>query len=145
MSATPDAEEPTAPQLVEITSTRSSAKELFESAERHRLAGQLREAATALDTLRRRYPGDPRAALAAFELGRIRMDSFGDFSGAMLAFNSALKLNPSASFREDAEARLIKLYERTGQREACKKAQQAYLARYPRGNHVGVVGNACGQ
>lgn len=129
---------------VERVSARNSAKELFESAERFRLGGRLRDAAAALDALRRQYPGDSRAALAAFELGRIRMDGLGDFAGAATAFESALKLNPSASFREDAEARLVSVYDRMGQRTACESSRRAYLARYPRGSHVNSVGRACG-
>jgi hypothetical protein len=124
---------------------RSSAKELFESAERLRMNGRLRDAAAQLDSLRRQFPGDSRAPLAAFELGRIRMDGLGDYAGAATAFESSLKLNPSASFREDVEARLVTLYDRMGQASACEASKRAYLARYPRGSHVSSVGRACGR
>ncbi len=73
----------------------ASPKELLETAERARLAGNARTAAAALDTLRRRFRSDPRAALAAFELGRLRLDSLGDAPGAVEALNDAVRLFPA--------------------------------------------------
>jgi hypothetical protein len=146
-NATPPDTAPSLPSSVDKENgpARSSAKELFESAERLRMNGRLRDAAAQLDSLRRQFPGDSRAPLAAFELGRIRMDGLGDYAGAATAFESSLKLNPSASFREDVEARLVTLYDRMGQKNACEASQRAYLARYPRGSHVNSVGRACGR
>jgi TolA-binding protein len=127
----------------ETASSVASAKDLFELAERHRMNGKLREAASALDRLRRNYPGDARAALATFELGRIRMDGLGDATGAISAFQSAIKLNPSGAYREDAEARLVQLYQRLGAIERCRQAKAAYLAKYGQGRYVGTVKGAC--
>ncbi|MGC4064131.1 MAG: hypothetical protein QM784_05710 [Polyangiaceae bacterium] len=93
--------------------------------------------------MRRNYPGDARAALATFELGRIRMDGLGDASGAAAAFQAAIKLNPSGAYREDAEARLVQLYQRLGATDRCRQAKSAYLAKYGRGRYVGTVKAAC--
>lgn len=134
-----------ASQSPEHTPAPASAKELFELAERHRVAGRLSAAAIALDSLRRTYPGDSRAALAAFELGRIRMDGLGDLSGAVSAFNAAIQLNSSGAYREDAEARLVQLHERMGQLQTCRQAKSSYLARYAQGRHVSAVRSACGK
>jgi transmembrane sensor len=130
---------------IESPLVQKTAKDWFEEAEHHRLTGKLREAAAAFDALRRNYPADPRAALAAFEIGRIRMDGLGDNVGAITAFNAALKTNPTASFSEDAWARLVRLYARTGQQTACTHARDTYMKRYPKGNYVNAVSLACEQ
>lgn len=118
-----------------------TAKGLFEIAQTARIKGNVREAASALDKLRHTYPSDPRAGLASFELGRLRMDQLGDNAGAVSALNDALRLDPSARFSEDAQARLVQLYHRSGQLERCRKAQADYRSRYPSGPHArGVLG-----
>lgn len=55
-------------------------QELLQTANEARLAGHPKDAAAAFDILRRRFRSDPRAGLAAFELGRLRLDSLGDSS-----------------------------------------------------------------
>ncbi len=117
-------------------------RELLESAERARLAGQPRAESVALDTLRRRFRSDPRAALAAFELGRVRLDSLGDGPGAVEALDDAIALAPRGPLREDAEARRVDALaaERSPQ---CGAARDAFLARYPRGVHGAVVAQRC--
>lgn len=120
-----------------------SAKELFETAETARIKGRAREAASALDRLRHAYPSDPRAGLACFELGRLRMDQLGEPAGAVSALSDALRLDPSARFREDAQARLVQLYHRMGQLDRCRKAQSEYEARYPSGPHAKGVASLC--
>lgn len=118
-----------------------TAKELFESAESARIKGRPREAAAAFDRLRHTYPSDPRAGLASFELGRLRMDQLSDTTGAVSALTDALRLDPSARFREDAQARIVQLYDRLGQVDRCRRAQTEYLARYPSGSHAkGILG-----
>jgi transmembrane sensor len=119
-------------------------KELLDLAKDARVHGRARDSAIALDALRRRYRGDARAGLAAFELGRLRMDSFGDPRGALEAFDDAIALSPGGSFREDAEARRVALFDAMGGGAACVAARDAYLARYPSGAHAGVVTKRCG-
>jgi hypothetical protein len=118
------------------------AKELLETAERARLAGQARAAASALDTLRRRFRRDPRAALAAFELGRLRLDSLGDAAGADEAFRDAIALSPQGPLREDAEARRVEALAAERSPE-CATARGAFLARYPHSVHAAVVSGTC--
>jgi transmembrane sensor len=115
---------------------------LLESAKRARLAGRPRDAAIALDTLRRRYRSDPRAALAAFELGRLRLDNLGDAPGAVEALNDAIVLAPQGSFREDAEARRVDALDAEGA-PGCAEARDAYLVRYPKGIHATMVAARC--
>jgi transmembrane sensor len=118
-------------------------KELLARATELRAAGRPRDAAAALDALRRRHRTDPRAGLAAFELGRLRMDSLRDPAGAAEAFGDAIALAPSAPFREDAEARRVEALEALPDRGRCERARDAYLARYPTGLHARRIGQRC--
>jgi transmembrane sensor len=118
-------------------------RELLEKAEQLRIRGKLRESAEVLNRLRSNYRSDPRASLAAFELGRLRMDIFGDLNGSVEALRDAIALNPSATFREDAESRLVQIYYRQGNHERCQVAKLAYLKRYPSGAASKVVSRLC--
>jgi acyl-coenzyme A thioesterase PaaI-like protein len=118
-------------------------RELLSRASDARAAGKYRDAARALDTIRRRYRGDPRAGLAAFELGRLRLDTLGDPAGASEAFADAVALAPEAPFREDAEARRVEALEVAGNLAACARARDAYLARFPSGIHARRVSSRC--
>lgn len=131
-----DALSPAAPSSTRPGADAHPAKELFVRALDARRAGRDREAATRLDQLRRTYRSDPRAPLAAYELGRIRLDVLGDPAGAAEAFADAILLSPSAPFREDAEARRVDALEAAGDRGRCEEARAAYLARYPSGIHA---------
>lgn len=118
-------------------------RELLEAASDARLAGHPREAATAFDTLRRRYRSDPRAGLAAFELGRLRLDALRDPSGAAEALADSIALAPGATFREDAEARLVEALDRAHDAGRCAAARRGYLARFPNGLHAVSVAARC--
>jgi transmembrane sensor len=117
-------------------------RELLETAERARLGGHPRAAAAALDTLRRRYRRDPRAALAAFELGRLRLDSLRDAPGAVEALTDAIALAPKGTLREDAEARRVEALAAERSPD-CAAARDAFLARYPQGVHRALVAGQC--
>ncbi len=120
----------------------ASPKALLEAADAARVAGRSREAASLLDELRRRHRGDARAGLAAFQLGRLRLDSLNDAAGAVEAFDDTIALAPNATFREDAEARRVDALERARD-PRCREAKDAYLARYPKGVHVAEVTARC--
>jgi transmembrane sensor len=123
---------------------RADAKRLLELADAARFSGHVREAVTPLDRLRRKFRSDPRAALAAFELGRLRMDSLGDPAGASEAFADAIALAPSGPVREDAQARQVQALERLGDTARCVQARDAYLARFPNGIHASSIRGRCG-
>lgn len=121
----------------------SPAKQLFDASREARRVGDSRRAAQLLQQLVAQYPGDPRAGLAAFELGRIRSDVLGDVTSAISALEQALRLSPQGSFRQDALARLAQAYDRTGQVKACKATRQRYLAAYGEGVHAQRVLKLC--
>jgi len=149
-ATTPDAEpsvEPEPDTAQEATTRRPrprpTAADLWARATEARRAGDAREAATAYEAFLRLAPRDSQAALAAFELGRLRMDRLGDVRGAIEALRRALSTAPGAPFAEDAQARLVDAYARAGQRDACAAARDRYLSRYPSGAHRRSVEARC--
>jgi len=121
-----------------------SARELFERAGESRRAGDAQAAARSYEELLRSHAGDGRAALSAFELGRLRMDRLGDTAGAVQALERAVALGVGPSFREDALARLVSAYAAQGNFTACARARDGYLKSYPAGIHASAVSSRCG-
>ncbi|HKU40153.1 MAG TPA: FecR family protein [Polyangiales bacterium] len=117
---------------------------LFKKASLARRSGQTHEASEYYSELLRRFPDDGRAGLAAFELGRIRMDALAQPKAAVDAFGLALELAPRASFREDALARIVVANDQLRAREACLAARERYLRDFPNGVHTLALANRCG-
>lgn len=117
----------------------SEPRALLEQANVARRKGDAKEAAALLETLRVRHPKDPRAALATFELGRLRMDALGDLPGAVAAIQQSIALAPTGVFREDAEACLATAYARLRDGPRCERARKTYLRHYPDGTHAAEV------
>jgi transmembrane sensor len=140
--AEPSAQSYTRPEP-RLENPRVEAKQLFDAASAARRAGKSIQAANLFDTLRLRYPSDPRAGLSAFELGRLRMDALGDPAGALEALSQAIASTPAASFREDAQARLVYASDAMHDGPRCRSMRQAYLNRYPHGAHAMTVTAKC--
>jgi len=121
----------------------AGARELFDLGNAARRAGDAAGAARAYELLLEHHAGDARAGLAAFELGRLRMDRLGDVHGAIQALQRAVALAPGAGFREDAMARLVDAYSAAGSMERCRSAQAAYLDAYPSGVRASAVARRC--
>jgi transmembrane sensor len=119
------------------------ARALFSAAQAARRGGRPDHAAALFAELVAQHPDDPRAGLAAFELGRIRLDVMHDTRGSIEALERALALSPRGGFREDALARLVVLYDRTGAHARCREARSRYLADHPDGVHATEVGSLC--
>jgi TolA-binding protein len=116
---------------------------LFERADAARLAGRHADAAADFERFYRRFPNDPRAGLAAYELGRIRLGSLHDPRGAVEAFDVVLQRG-SEPFREDAEAGRVEALADLGDHEACVRARDAFRARHPRSPQERRVAKLCG-
>jgi TolA-binding protein len=119
-------------------------KQLLDMGSAARRNGDAQGAARAYQQLLSRYPGDSRAGLAAFELGRVRMDRLGDLPGAVRALRQAMQLAPSSGFREDALARLVQAYAGLGAKRECQQARDQYLSSYPEGVHAEAIKHRCG-
>jgi TolA-binding protein len=126
----------------ESAAPASDAKTLFEQASSSWREGRITQAAEAYQALLTAYPRDARAGLAAFELGRLRMDRLGDLPGAVRALERAVA--SGAGFREDALARLVKAYAGVGNVPACRRTREQYLREYANGVHRLAVTQACG-
>lgn len=136
-AAAPRAEAARAPEPSEDPSA------LFSRASLARRAGRMQDAADGYAELLQRFPSDGRAGLSAFELGRIRMDALSDPTGAIAALEQALRTGGTASFHEDALARIVVASDALGRRQACRDARARYLARYPNGVHAQVLAARC--
>lgn len=117
--------------------------DLFAIAEVARLSGHPKHAAMAFDALRTAHRADPRAGLAALELGRLRLIDLDDPGGAAEAFRDAVTLQTDEGFREDAQARLVQALDASGDIEACAAAKRTYVERHPDGLHAAAVGRSC--
>jgi transmembrane sensor len=122
-----------------VTLETANARELLDLGNASRRAGDVASAARAYELMLSKYGNDPRAGLAAFELGRLRMGPLRDLNGAVQAFRRAIALAPGSGFREDAMARLVEAYAGLGRVAECRAARDAYLKSYPGGVHAGAV------
>lgn len=122
---------------------RLDGRDLLELAIAARLSGNPTRAARALDHLRRNFRGDPRAGLAALDLGRLRLDELNDPAGALAALDDAIALPLSEALKEDAEARRVQALDRMGDLAACTAARDAYLLQHPEGVHTTSVARRC--
>jgi transmembrane sensor len=96
-----------------------------------RLAGHPRDALGPLARVAETPGGGPRAALAAFTLGRVELDSEGDPAAASGAFARAIALGLPAGLVDDAYARLIESRARAGDRDGARDAAREYAERFP--------------
>jgi transmembrane sensor len=135
----------TRPQPAAKAEMGESPRALLARAEAFRAANDPRAAARLFDALRVRHRDDPRAGLAAFELGRLRLDRLNDPRGAAEAFKDAMAVAPDAPFREDAQARLVEAYEASRDHPRCLEARAAYLLGYPRGVHRDKIAARCSE
>ena len=120
------------------------ASKLFEVAHDARRAGDVQAAVKAYATLLKQFPSDERVGVAAFELGRLRMDSQHAYGPAADAFRRAFAAAPNEGIREDALARLVDALDAVHDNARCLVEQQRYLGRYPKGVHATSVRTRCG-
>jgi len=78
---------------------------LLAAADAARLQGRPTDAVAPLTAILTRFPSDPRAPVAAFQLGRVLDDDLHDPAAAAAAFSRALALDPRGPLAPDAAAR----------------------------------------
>lgn len=144
-AAAPEPGGPRAPDASTLGHAREalSADALWSRAVEAKLQDDLELEALSYRQLVRRFPADARAGRASFELARLAMDVQKSPVDAVRWLQAALARGPDASYAEDAWARLARAAAATGQLQVCREARSTYLARYPRGVHVGPVRDAC--
>lgn len=119
---------------------------LIELAQARWRASDPRGAAALYDELLERHPEDPRAALAALAVGRIRVDQLGELARAARNFERAVALGRAAGnaqIYEDALGRLVQITAQLEWRSECRRARAEYLAQFPSGIHGPLVTAAC--
>ncbi|MCB9656508.1 MAG: FecR domain-containing protein [Sandaracinaceae bacterium] len=82
--------------------------ELMRLSDLARLAGHPRDAVRPLERIMQRGDGGRAAAIAAYTLGRLRLERLGDPGGAVAYFEQSLQLGLPAALREPARARLVR-------------------------------------
>lgn len=149
---TPKAPEPTpvrpAPRPAPSTRTPDvevppSAQSLFAQADESRLAGDPAGAAKNLERLCTSFPGDARAGVAAFQLGRLRLNELGDPAAAARWLRVALAHPSAGAYREDAAADLVEALDRAGNTAECQSARDAFVAGHPQSRRVAAVSRRC--
>ncbi len=120
---------------VEAEREEASAADLLLLADLARSSGDGAGEEESLLALRRRFPSDPRAAIAAFFLGRRDFDTLGAYPKAAGWFALALREQPAGLFAREAAGRLIEAHERAGDPAAARRAAERYLEDYPNGPH----------
>lgn len=110
--------------------------ELMLAADAARLSHHAQDALAPLRALVAQYPGDPRAPLAAFTLGRVLLEDLGRPHDAAAAFARARDLAPRGPLAEDALAREVEAWSRAGELAPARERADEYLRRYPSGLRV---------
>ncbi len=93
-------------------------------------------AAQAYALLRKRFPSDPSAAVAAFNLARVAFDLSSDYPSAVRWFRTYLREQPNGWLAREAQGRLLEALQRSGDAAGARREAADYLARYPAGPHA---------
>ena len=115
---------------------RLGVADLFALADVARLSGHPADAEAPLERILADHAADPQAALAAFALGRLELDSLQKPGRAAAAFARALELGVPQTLREDLRARLVEAYLRVGDRAAARSAAREYEREFPNGRYA---------
>jgi tetratricopeptide (TPR) repeat protein len=118
------------PLATSVVTEASQAQALFKRADSAYVNGQLVEAAADFAKLMTKFPKDPRAPVAAYQLGRLRLASLGDAAGAVEAFTFVLRIDPNGVSSEAAEIGRIEATAQLKDSVGCEQYQQAYLSRF---------------
>jgi transmembrane sensor len=114
---------------IDAASREASVEELFALADVARYSGHPREALAPLGRVAQR--GGPQGALAAFTLGRIRMDQLGEHAAAAQDFERALALGLGGGLQEDAAVRRVEALGKAGDRSRAAALARELVDRTP--------------
>jgi transmembrane sensor len=129
----PSSEHETAPEA----QSKPSSIDRFAAADEARRTGQSKQAVGILERMVNEH--DARSAMAAFTLGKVYADDLGDPASGATWFDRAQTLGLPQGLDEDALARSVECYRRSGQRERAQNAATRYEAHYPEGRHLARV------
>ena len=89
--------------------------------------------------VRRRFPGEEAASVAAFDLGRIAFDDHAAYAEAARWFEQYVTERPSGALVREATGRRMEALERSGDHPGAREAAARYLRRFPSGPHADVA------
>ncbi len=101
-----------------------------------RIAGHAAQSNRAFLVLRKRFPGDTAASVAAFNIARVAFDLAGDYPQAVKWFQTYLKERPTGSLAREAHGRLMESLQRARDGDGARQCAASYLSRYPDGPHA---------
>ena len=108
---------------------------LLKKVDAARSQNQHQKAARLLGRIIRDYPEDPAIGLVALTLGKIRLDTLNQPQQAAAAFKRAtVSAGLPSPLREQAYARGVEAYYRSGDTVAAQKMGVTYRRRYPNGS-----------
>jgi transmembrane sensor len=116
--------------------TADRVAELWKRADAGRRTGDKDKAISALTELLGKHNDDPRAALAAFTLGRVLIDANRSPVVAARAFADARKLAPAGPLVEDALLREIEAWFEAGDTRRVQKRSEKYYRLFPKGRYL---------
>ncbi len=116
---------------------RNEPGDLLLAADVTRLAGHPAESVEWLQRVVSGHPGDSRAGLAAFTLGRLYLDQLGSPEQAVPAFARARAMGGELAV--DALAREVEARSRAGDAAGARRLAEEYLAQYPNGARAAIV------
>jgi transmembrane sensor len=114
---------------------RRGADDVLLLGEAARLTGHADDARIAYGAVRRRFPGSPEAAQAAFNLGRLEVHA-GKNAASIAWFETYLRERPSGPLAQAALGRLLEARVELGDTRAARDTARSYLERYPAGPHA---------
>ncbi len=104
-----------------------------------RLSGHPNRAASVLERLLGEHPDSKHAPVAAFTLGRLRLEALEQPRRAAAAFELAVRRGLPAPLLEDAYARQVEALAKAGDRAGAQAAADRYFSRYPKGRRAALV------
>jgi len=128
-----------------FSDVRDEPGDLLLASDAARLSQHPREAVNLLRKLLARHQGDPRAPSAAFTLGWLLMQELGRPREAAAAFARAEALAPRGNLAEDAMARSVEAWHRSGDVARAKREVDRYRKSYPRGRHLAMLEGLVGK
>ncbi len=114
-------------------------EDLLLAADVARRSGHAAESQPYLEKALALRPNDPRSAVVAFTLGRVRLADLDDPAGAAAAFAEARATSPGGPLAEDALAREVEARARSGDQKGARRLAEEYSRMYPSGSRLRAV------
>jgi transmembrane sensor len=112
-----------------------SIEDLFALADIARYSGHPSSAVSPLEQILQYHRSESGAAMAAFTLGKIELDSLGNPGRAADAFAQAIELGPPQGLLESTYERLVEAKSRAGDTAGARAVSAEYLRRFPDGQY----------